>query len=114
MPESLYIQFTDNTYVATERGIERLVDILHRPVAPCLWAIKWTVEGKPNGISFHKSHGHARKFAELQIDSEPDGPARLVNVSDHIYNCVEEHEYCWTDLSSFDEARSYQGKTWTH
>lgn len=110
----LYIEFNDSTWVKTERGAEKLVDLLHRPVTQCLWAIKWCFQGKPNGISFHKSHGLAKKFAEQQIDSKPDGPARLVDVSDHIYNCVQAREYCWTNLSNFEQAKTYTGEEWIH
>lgn len=111
---SLQIEFTDDTLVLTEQGVERLTDILRRPVSPCLWAIKWKFRGEPNGISFHKSHQLAKKFAKLQIDSEPDGPARLVDVSSYIYNCVQEQEWCWTNLSCFSEALTYEGEKWNH
>ena len=107
-------EFTDETLVLTEQGVERLQDILRRPVMPCLWAIKWRFKDRPNGISFHKSHDLARKFAALQLDSEPDGPARLVDVSQYIYDCVEEFEYCWTSLRCFEEAKTYEGEKWNH
>lgn len=114
MQTELEIEFTDKTYVMTERGVERLTDLLHRPVKPCLWAIKWKFNGTPNGISFHRSHKHAKGFASVQIDSEPDGPARLVDVSQSIMDCVEKNGYCWTNLTSFDEALTYEGEVWKH
>ena len=113
MPE-IQIEFTDDTLVLTEDGVERLADILKRPVSKSLWAIKWKFGKIPNGISFHQSHKSAKKFADLQIDSIPDGPARLVDVSEHIYSCVEKSEYCWTNLQSFDDAKTYEGETWNH
>jgi hypothetical protein len=114
MPHRLEIEFTNNTLVMTENGVERLTDILHRPVENCLWAIKWCFKGYPNGISFHKSHKHAKDFADVQIDSQPAGPARLVNVSDNIYQCVQKHGYCWTNLLEFEEAQTYKEDTWKH
>ena len=111
---NVYIEFTDDTLVHTEQGVERLADLLHRPVTQCLWAICWQFKGYPNGISFHPSHSEAKKFAEMQIDSQPSGPARLVDVSDYLCNCVNEHGYCWTNLTCFDEAMTYGGEQWNH
>lgn len=111
---NLVIEFTNEALVVTENGVERLVDILHRPVDPSLWAIKWCFKGHPNGISFHKSHKVAKAFAQAQIDSQPDGPARLVNVSPWLYENVQEHDYCWTNIDSFDEAVTYQGPVCSH
>jgi hypothetical protein len=110
----LQIEVNDNSLIATDQGVQRLSDLLHRQVHPCLWAIKWKYEGINNGISFHKSHAAAKKFAEMQIDSEPDGPARLVDVSQHIMDCVTKNGYCWTNLNCFSEAVTYEGETWKH
>ena len=109
--KKLQIEFTNETLVMTGRGVQRLADILHRPVQNCLWAIKWCKDGGPNGISFHKSHKSAKDFADKQIDSIPHGPARLVDVSKNIYECVQKNDYCWTKLSDFAEAETYEGNT---
>ena len=111
MPE-MQIEFTDNTYVVTEQGVERLVDLLHRPVHPCLWAIKWQSGGKFNGVSFHKSHKAAKSFVSMQLDSKPLGCARLVDVSKPIYDNVQQNGFCWAKLNSFDEALTYEGEIW--
>lgn len=113
MPQ-LEIEFTNNTLVVTEQGVERLEDILHRPVSQCLWAIKWVYGALPNGISFHRSHKLAKSFAAMQIDSKPEGCARLVDVSAYLYDCVQKHGYCWTNLTSFAEAETYEGESWNH
>jgi hypothetical protein len=113
MPE-LQIEFTNDTLISTVQGVERLETLLRRSVHPCLWAIKWCFQNRPNGISFHKSHKMAKKFAEQQIDSVPDGPARLVDVSDYIYECTQKHGYCWTNIGDFSEAKTYEGEKWNH
>lgn len=110
----LVIEFTDDTLIMTERGIERLSALLRRPVNPVLWAIKWKYKDIPNGISFHRAHKDAKKFAAMQIDSVPDGPARLVDVSPWLVEAVKEHDYCWTNLNSFEEALTYKGPTCSH
>jgi hypothetical protein len=104
---NMQIEFTNDTLVLTSQGVERLEDILHRPVIPCLWAIKWQRGFQPNGISFHKAHRAARDFAEQQIDSTPNGCSRLVNVSKHIMKEVEENGFYWTNLSDFEQAETY-------
>ena len=111
---NVYIEFTDNTLVQTDQGVQKLTDLLHRPVNQCLWAICWKFKGFHNGISFHPSHAEAKKFAEMQIDSYPAGPARLVDVSDFLCDCVNEHGFCWTNLTSFDEAMTYEGEKCSH
>lgn len=110
----LEIEFTDDTLIMTDKGLERLSDLLRRPITPSLWAIKWCYKGQANGISFHRSHKDARAFAEMQIDSEPNGPARLVDVSNWLVNSVKEHDYCWTNLNSFNEAATYGGPECRH
>ena len=110
----LQIEFTDDTLVYTEQGIERLATLLERPVSQCLWAVKWKFRDIPNGISFHKSHKSAKLFSESQIDSSPEGPARLVDVSDFIYKYVASHDYCLTNLKSFEEAATFKGDVCNH
>lgn len=111
---NVQIEFSDDTLVLTEHGVERLADLLHRPVLSSLWAVKWCFGNTPNGISFHKSHKSVKQFVDQQIDSVPQGPARLVNVSKHIYDCVNKNGYCWTNLNCFSEAETYEGETWKH
>ena len=103
------IEFTDNTLVATQSGVMRLTDLIRRPIEKSLWAVQWQFRGVPNGISFHCSHKGARDFARMQMDSVVTGPARLVVVSDWLYDNVQQHEYCWTNLTSFEEAKEYTG-----
>lgn len=110
----LEVQFSNDTPVWTENGVVRFADILGRPVELSLWAIKWRLDGRPNGISFHKSHRVAVAFAAVQIDSQPETPARLVTVSDWLYNKVQECDYYWTNLHSFEEAETYEGPKWNH
>ncbi|RZK44055.1 MAG: hypothetical protein EOO61_04480 [Hymenobacter sp.] len=112
--KDLLIEFSDNTLVATDQGVQRLATLLDRHVFPCLWAVRWKFGALPNGISFHASHKAAKDFVNMQIDSEPDGPARLVDVSDHIMQCVNKNGYCWTNLTEFSEAKTYEGETWKH
>lgn len=108
---TLYLEVTDDTLVATERGVVRLRDILHRSVEPSLWAICWRFGGNiRNGISFHRSHKEARDFAHAQVDNQPDGPARLVKVSQWLADKVNEEKYYWTNLSTFEEAETYEGQ----
>jgi hypothetical protein len=114
MQPDLFIEFTDDALVITENGLERLADLLHRPVEPCLWAIAWSYKGIQNGISFHRSHREAKQFAELQIDSKPIGPARLVDVSEWLFGNVKEYGYCWTNLSNFSQAKEYEGPVCKH
>lgn len=101
----LEFEFSNDTLVVGPRGVERLCDLLHREVKPCVWAIKWK---NPDRISFHKSHKHLHDFVALQLDSEAESPARLVNVSEYIYQCVEEEDYCVVNLSDFSEAEKYK------
>ena len=108
------VQFRNDTLVLTENGVERLDVLLGRPVEKSLWAIKWRLNGVPNGISFHKSHRIAVAVAEVQIDSKPETPARLVTVSEWLYKKVEKCQYYWTNLNSFEEAVYYKGETWSH
>lgn len=110
----MYIEFTDETLVLTEKGVEKLATLLHRPVNPALWAIKWEFDGKPNGISFHRSHKEAKQFAEVQLDSKPESHARLVDVSEWLLKYVKEYGYCWTNLNSFSEALTYRGLACNH
>lgn len=110
----LEIEFTNETLVMTERGIERLQDLLHRPVDPALWAVKWSHKGNFNGISFHRSHGEVKDFVEKQIDSVPYGPARLIDVSPWLLDNVNTHGYCWTNLTEFEEAKTYGGPGCKH
>lgn len=108
------IEFNNKTRVLTENGVEFLVDLLGRPVELSLWALKWTLNGVPNGISFHKSHKVAKAFAAAQIDSVPESPARLVEVSDWLYNKVQKCQYYWTNMNDFEEAKTYGGEKWNH
>lgn len=110
---NLAIEFSEETLVLTDSGVERLGDLLRREVIPSLWAIKWNLRGRPNGVSFHKSHKAAKTFADLQLDSVPDGPARLVDVCPTIYKHVKDNGHCWTSLVSFEDAAKYEGKVWS-
>ena len=110
----LEVQFRDDTLVWTEDGIVRLADILGRPVEKSLWAIKWALGDAHNGISFHKNHKIAVEFAKVQMDSQPETPARLVPVSDWLYDKVQKCHYYWTDLKTFAEAKTYGGPKWNH
>ena len=109
---NVLIEFTNDTLVQTEQGTKRLVDLLKRPVRPSLWAIRWTYNTFPNGITFHASHKQAAQFARHQIDSKPATCMKLVEVSDYLYKYVSEYGYCWTDLSDFSEAINYKGVLW--
>lgn len=112
----MYLEVTDDTLVATERGIMRLADILHRPVDPSLWAICWNYANTPNGISFHRSHKEAKEFVQaMHIPlSKPSGPARLVKVSQYLADKVNDEGYCWTNLATFEEAETYGGIKCNH
>jgi len=106
----MHVEFTDDTLVATERGIEKLRDILHRPVEPCLWAVKW-----PSCMSFHATHKDVKKFVDVQVHCVPQGPARLVDVSASILAAVIEDGYVVTDLTEFDQALTHEvHKPWKH
>jgi len=99
----LSFEFTDDTLVMTSQGVERLADILHRPVHTALWAIKW-----PTGISFHNSHKDLGPFIAQQMELKPEGPARLIDVSKYIAEAVQENGFCCTQLNSFEEAATYK------
>ena len=112
----VYLEVTDNTLVATDRGVMRLAEILHRPVEPSLWAICWNYENTHNGITFHRSHKSARQFV-LDMDvpeCKPNGPARLVRVSQYLVDKVEQDGFCWTNLSTFEDAQTYGGPECSH
>lgn len=109
----LDLEFTDNTLVYTQEGVELLTDLLKRSVEPCLWAIKWRYRDKVEGISFHGSHKLARKFSETTCDSIPDGPTRLVNVSNYLSKKAQKDGYVWTNLKDFEDAKTYEGEIWT-
>ncbi len=106
----MYLEVTDDTLIATDKGVMRLSDLLHRPVDPSLWAICWNYASIQNGISFHRSHKDARDFI-LAMDNpecKPNGPARLVKVSQYLADKVRREGFCWTNLSTFDEATTYE------
>ena len=113
---NMYLEVTDDALVSTERGIVRLRDILKRAVEPSLWAICWNFGDIRNGISFHRSHKDAKKFVdELKIPNlVPNGPTRLVKVSQYLADKVNNEGYCWTNLSSFEEAETYEGEPCSH
>jgi hypothetical protein len=106
----MYLEVTDDTLVSTEHGVMRLRDILNRPVETSLWAICWRHGVTRNGISFHRTHKEAKTFADRHSRiCTPDGPTRLVKVSEWLADKVNAEGFVWTNLSTFEDAMTYEG-----
>lgn len=103
----MYLEFTNDTWVMTDNGLVKLRDLLSRDVDHVLWAVSWDT----GNITFHPNHSSIREFVKLQVGASTVGPARLVSVSQYIFDAVATKGFLCTPLKSFEEAADYDGTT---
>ena len=78
-----------------------------------LWAVPWAKQGKRDGITFHTCYRSAQNYIAKHHmrtagrEGYPSDKARLVPVSDWVFNWVSENGDFWAPIDYMSEAETF-------